>query len=178
MPRGLQITVPLSAPEWAGARALLLDYAAALGIDLCFQGFAGELERLPAEYGPPDGAFLLAQLDGQPVDCIALRPFDAGRGEVKRLYVADSVRGRGIGRALAVAIIGRARALSYRQLVLDTLESMVSAQALYRSLGFRPVAAYRFNPLPGVAYLGLELAPGPVDDGPRPPRADAAGSNE
>jgi putative acetyltransferase len=152
-----ELLEPASAADWTVARALLVEYAAGLGVDLCFQGFAEELERLPVEYGPPRGALLLARLAGHPVGCVALRPFDAGRGEVKRLYVAAAARRLGVGRALAAAIVARARGLGYRQLLLDTLDTMLAAQALYRSLGFRPTAAYRFNPLPGAAYFELDL---------------------
>ncbi|HXQ32089.1 MAG TPA: GNAT family N-acetyltransferase [Steroidobacteraceae bacterium] len=178
MQAGPDIREPWSAPDWAVARALLLEYAAALGADLGFQGFAEELKRLPQQYGPPRGAFLMARLDGRPVGCVGLRPFDAARREVKRLYVAAPARGVGIGRALTVAIVVRARSLGYRQLVLDTLDTMGSAQALYRSLGFRPVTAYRFNPLPGAAYFGLDLSSSSSDAGLGYPPADAARRNE
>ncbi|MBM3346976.1 MAG: GNAT family N-acetyltransferase [Betaproteobacteria bacterium] len=138
-------------------RELFLEYAAWLNEDLCFQGFKEELAGLPGAYARPDGRLLLAMLDAQAAGCIALRRFDADTAEVKRLWVRPAFRAGGLGRALAGRIIGEAREAGYRRLVLDTLAPMAPAIALYRSLGFREIAAYYDNPLPGAVYMGLEL---------------------
>jgi GNAT superfamily N-acetyltransferase len=143
--------------DWRQARRLVEEYAAGLGVDLSFQGFDRELERLALEYGPPQGCFLLAAGDDEPFGCVGLRRFAEGDAEVKRLYVAPGGRGQRVGRVLAEAIIAEGRRLGYSRLLLDTLPSMVSARSLYRSLGFRSIAPYRFNPIPGTAYLGLDL---------------------
>jgi putative acetyltransferase len=149
--------------DFAAARHLFEEYAAALGVDLCFQNFAHELATLPGDYAPPRGCLLLAGV-GRPVGCVALREL-AGRGsaaggEVKRLYVQPTVRGARVGHALAVAVIERARAIGYRTLKLDTLATMTQAQALYASLGFRECAPYYHNPLPDVVYMSLDLTSG------------------
>jgi len=96
--------------------------------------------------------------DAQAAGCIALRRVDAETGEVKRLWVRPAFRASGPGRALAARIISEAREAGYARLILDTLGTMALAMALYRSLGFRDIAPYDNNPLPGVVYMGLELA--------------------
>jgi GNAT superfamily N-acetyltransferase len=148
---------PAGITRWSDVRRLLEEYAASLPVDLAFQDFAGELARLESEYGPPGGAMLLAVDNGIAVGCVGLRRWSERTGEIKRLYVAPAARGRGLGRTLAEAIVALAAQLGYTRLVLDTLPSMQSAQALYLSLGFKPIEAYRFNPVPGTAYLELTL---------------------
>lgn len=140
------------------ARALFVEYAQWLKVDLCFQGFAEELKALPGAYAPPRGRLLLAGATHDAFACIALRPLDsAGLAEVKRLYVQPARRGERWGYRLAEDLIDEARAIGYRELKLDTLEWMTPARALYASLGFRECGAYYDNPLAGVVYMRLEL---------------------
>jgi ribosomal protein S18 acetylase RimI-like enzyme len=149
----------------AHVRRLFEAYQRELGVDLCFQGFARELASLPGEYSPPRGRLLLAGASNSPVGCAALRPLavadrpDGTVAEVKRLYLAPLARGSGLGRALVERLIAEARAIGYRELRLDTLAQMEVARALYRSLGFREIAPYYWNPLPGVRYMALALPP-------------------
>lgn len=153
----VRLVQPASRDDWSHARRLVEEYAASLGVDLSFQGIAHELAHLPHEYGPPSGAFVLAEDGGEFVGCAGVRRFADGIAEMKRMYTVRAVRGRGVGRLLAERVIADARALGYARLRLDTLPTMTAAHALYVSLGFRPTAAYRFNPVAGTAYLELEL---------------------
>ena len=140
------------------ARALFVEYAQWLKVDLCFQGFAEELKALPGAYAPPFGRLLLAGTTDAAFACIALRPLESARlAEVKRLYVQPAHRGQRWGYRLAERLIAEARVIGYRELKLDTLEWMTSARILYASLGFRECAAYYDNPLAGVVYMRLEL---------------------
>jgi carbonic anhydrase len=143
----------------ADARGLFQEYAASLDLDLSFQGFDDELETLPGKYSPPEGRLLLACENGQPAGCVALRPFEPGVCEMKRLYVRPQYRGSGLGRILIDRIIGEAKAAGYERMRLDSLASMTSAIALYRQFGFRDIPAYRENPITGSLFLELPLIP-------------------
>lgn len=138
-------------------RALFEEYAAALGVDLGFQDFDRELAELPGEYVPPGGRLLLALDEGNPAGCVALRPFEPGVCEMKRLYVRSSFRGTGLGRLLAERIVGAGREAGYERMRLDTLPAMAAARGLYESLGFVEIEAYRPNPIHGTTYFELAL---------------------
>jgi GNAT superfamily N-acetyltransferase len=135
-------------------RVMLREYARWLEVDLFFQNFEEELAGLPGDYRPPRGRLLVAEGAG----CIALRPIDDKICEMKRLYVRAEHRGTGLGRRLVLAVIEEAREIGYRRMRLDTMPKMDSAQRLYQTLGFRDIAAYRYNPEPGARFLELDLA--------------------
>jgi ribosomal protein S18 acetylase RimI-like enzyme len=139
-------------------RELFREYAAELGISLCFQNFEAELAGLPGAYAPPSGQLLVADADGAFAGCIALRPHAPGVGEMKRLFVRPAFRHRGVGRALLERVMAEALAAGYREVVFDTLPVMTAALRLYQSFGFVETAPYGGNPVPGALYFRKTLA--------------------
>lgn len=118
-----------------------------------------------AEFTPPAGVFVLVEgenLSGEPADvgCGGVRRIDDGphgsRFEVKHLWVQPHTRRLGYGRALMNELARRARELGATELVLDTNENLDAAAALYRSLGFTPIAPYNDNPN-ATTWLGRVL---------------------
>ncbi len=142
-------------------RDLFQEYAVQLGVDLCFQNFSLEVENLPGEYVAPRGALLVAILDGVFAGCCALRPLDSSdysnAAEMKRLYVRPGYRSLGLGRLLAEGVLDVARQGGYDCVLLDTLDDMEAARALYEDLGFTEVPPYYYNPIAGAHYLKVEL---------------------
>ena len=139
-------------------RRLFRAYVDSLDFDLDFQDFEDELAALPGPYAPPDGAILLAEVDGEPVGVVAVQPLDdEGACEMKRLYVMPDYRTRGLGRELAMTIVEEARKLGYNVMRLDTVTTMTTARRLYRSLGFAEREAYYHNPLADAVYMERPL---------------------
>jgi len=157
----IALCVPSAPDELDATRELFVTYAEGLGLDLCFQNFDVELSNLPGEYAGPRGALLLAKVDGAYAGCCALRPIDsvdyANACEMKRLYVRPEFRGLGLGRRLAERILELAQQADYACVLLDTLDDMESARALYEDLGFESIPPYYYNPIAGAHYLKVEL---------------------
>ena len=140
------------------ARTLFEEYAAGLGISLCFQNFDQELKNLPGDYAPPGGRLLLATEDDQLAGCVALRKLSTVTCEMKRLFVRPAYRGTGLGRVLVESVIDEARKLGYTQMRLDTLPGrMDKAIALYSSIGFKEIEPYYPNPVEGAKFMELDL---------------------
>ena len=133
------------------------EYSESLNFDLYFQNFDTEYADLPGEYAPPDGRLLLALYNTKIAGCVALKKLETSICEMKRLYVRPEFRSKGIGRNLAIAIIDEARKIGYKAMRLDTIPSMKQATALYKSLGFKKIAPYRYNPIEGAMYMELNL---------------------
>ena len=93
----------------------------------------------------------------KPSGSLPIAPFEHRICEMKRLYVLPRFRGTGLGRLLVEELGSDARSHGYRRMVLDTLPSMLPAQAVYSAMGFQPIPAYYDNPLPGVVYMALDL---------------------
>jgi ribosomal protein S18 acetylase RimI-like enzyme len=156
---GFEIRAAKGDADLAMIRELFLEYQDWLGVDLCFQDFEAELAALPGMYAPPRGRLFLVfdSDDGRLVGCVALRPRDGERAEMKRLYVRPDWRRRGLGRHLTELCLAEARDAGYRELCLDTLAQLHAARTLYRNMGFREIEAYYENPLDGVTYMALTL---------------------
>jgi ribosomal protein S18 acetylase RimI-like enzyme len=142
-------------------RALVEEYCLWIDLDLAFREIEAELDRLPGDYAPPTGSLLVGVVNGRIEALVAYRRFDAGIAEMKRLYVAPAARGRGLARALATALLERARASGYHTIYLDTLPKMGEAQRLYESLGFRDIPPYYDTSLPDTRFMACTLLPRP-----------------
>lgn len=157
----IEILSPRHEADLLQTKEIFLAYAKAINIDLCFQDFDTELANLPGDYSPPRGALLLAWVDQTLAGCCALRPIDssdyANAAEMKRLFVRPEFRGLGLGRQLAESIIDAARMSGYDSVLLDTLDDMEIARAMYEDLGFKEIPPYYHNPLAGAHYLKVDL---------------------
>lgn len=158
----ISLSTPQDTRELEILRGLFSEYARSLAIDLGFQNFEQELRELPGEYAAPRGALLLAWVDGQAAGCCALRPLDtadyANACEMKRLYVRPAFRKLGLGRQLSEAVLDAARVQGYDHVLLDTLDDMEAARALYEDLGFVDIPPYYHNPIAGAHYLLATLS--------------------
>ena len=136
-------TCQASTPDQIGlARMLFEEYGGWLGIDLSCQGFAAELTGLPGRYAPPGGRLLLAMTGDDTASCAALRPLGDGTCEMKRLFVRQEFRGRGLGKILAARVVQEARTIGYqaggrrKQIPPVTFEKRLRAVKLHLEEGF------------------------------------------
>jgi GNAT superfamily N-acetyltransferase len=148
-----QIVEPARPAELDDVRALMRAFVAwhrarhVEDIDLIERyfdqrAFDEELDGLPGKYARPRGRLLLAYLDGQPAGCAALRDLGDGACEMKRMFVPQIFRGRGVGRALAARIIVEGKEAGYRTMRLDTSRRQSEAIRLYEHAGFRRIPPY------------------------------------
>jgi GNAT superfamily N-acetyltransferase len=98
----------------------------------------------PALASPPQGTFLVAWIDGEPVGCGALKPLDSNPtiGEIKRMYTAPSARRLGVSRAILVRLEAVAAELGYARVQLETGTAQPEALALYESSGWHRITPY------------------------------------
>ena len=155
-----EFIIAQSEEDYREAAALLREYEAGLGIDLCFQGFPEELESLERMYGPPGGRFLIVRQGELTAGCVALRDLGGKICEMKRLYVRPDFRGRGLGRRCAEEIVRIAGEMGYTAMRLDTLPTMQEAIALLPLDRFHAeTAPYAENPVQGALFMELGLEP-------------------
>jgi putative acetyltransferase len=133
------------------------EFADSIAETLCFQDFEAEVTGLPGRYAPPSGCLILAMEGETPAGCVALRDLGDGTCEMKRLYVAPSYRGRGVGRLLVGEVVRGAEWLGYRRMVLDSMPEMTGALALYREFGFVEMAPYWDHPTGRAVFMERPL---------------------
>ncbi|MEU0739337.1 GNAT family N-acetyltransferase [Streptomyces sp. NPDC006134] len=130
-----------------------------------------ELEReIAAESGadlaPPRGVLLVARYEGEPAGTAGVRLLDAATAELKRVFVAEGLRGRGGAALLVGAAEDAARALGAAEMVLDTRGDLVEARALYARLGYTETEAYNSSPY-AEHWFRKSLIPHGPGPGPR-----------
>jgi hypothetical protein len=152
----------VGAEDVAAVRRLLRGYGDYLAANpagaanICIEGYAQELERLPEPYF----ALLLAEVDGVAAGCVALRRVakDEWGCEMKRLWVDGGFRGFGLGRRLVEEAVRWARGMGWKTMYLDTVPAaMPEANRLYAAMGFERTERFNENPLPGVVFFRLRL---------------------
>jgi drug/metabolite transporter (DMT)-like permease/GNAT superfamily N-acetyltransferase len=134
------------------AEETMANMAQRLGLEAAY--FAEERQRFDDWYGGERGRALLATVDGSPAGVVVLRPFGEDSAELRRMYVRQTFRRRGLARALVRAVVDEARELGYSRLLLMTSDEFEGAVALYESEGFVRVGPYR----PAAAAASVALA--------------------
>jgi len=149
--RAAAVEIRVEKPDSAAALSCLESYYRELAER--FEGGYDPAVALPLgpdKLTPPTGCFIVGHLDGTPIACGALRVKDAGIGEIKRMWVAASARGLGVGRRMLMSLEEHARRFGLSVLRLDTNKVLKEAQNLYRTSGYQEVA--RFNDEPYAHY--------------------------
>ena len=148
------LRISVESPHSADAQTCLLSYYAELAarFDAGFDMQAAHNEPLDS-LAPPLGWFLVARLNGEAVGCAGLRRIEEQVGELKRMWISPAARGRGVARALLAHVEDLARSAGFTEMRLDTNKALIEAHTLYRSAGYREIAAYNDN-----AYAHLWFA--------------------
>ena len=121
------------------------------------QKYDDELADLRHKFGEPDGRLHIAFLGERAVGCVGMKRQDERSCELKRLYVRPEYRGRGLARYMSELILAEAKKAGYERVLLDTLDFLKDAQALYKRLGFRETPKYNDSPMKNAMYMEYEL---------------------
>jgi DNA-binding MarR family transcriptional regulator/GNAT superfamily N-acetyltransferase len=141
------VTVEVEDPSSTAARLCIESYFAEL--DARFDAGFDPAQSISAdvdELTEPAGLLLVARLRGEPVGCGALKLHGRKPAEIKRMWVAPSARGLGVGRRILSELEDRARRHGVKHVRLETNRTLKEAGALYRSAGFVEVAAFNDEP--------------------------------
>lgn len=153
----LQFKIAQTSEDFQIAKALFEEYAAALNVDLCFQGFDEELKTIHVQYNLPKGCLILVYEKEKVIGCAAIRVYKDQSCELKRMYLKPECRGKNIGKELLQFMFSKAKELGYSKMLLDTLPQMQTALHLYKQFGFVQIESYRFNPVEGTVYMEKQL---------------------
>ena len=139
------------------------------------EGTDADLYDLDSAYAGTGGSFdVLVDAQGLVVGTVGVSPLGAGRCELRKMYLAPELRGRGLGKRLLLHALERARQLGFRRVELETASVLRAAIRLYESFGFRPFAPDHRSAGPGRADLAYFLDLG----GPGPAEPDDAADRE
>jgi GNAT superfamily N-acetyltransferase len=145
--------------DFLKARELFMEYARSLDFDLHFQNFETELKEIDIQYNKPHGGLILIidASSGQAIGCAGIRKNEDTVAELKRMFIQESHRNKGLGKELMQKAVELAKDLGYNKIRLDTLDTMNAAMAVYEKAGFNQTGAYRYNPHKNVRYYELKL---------------------
>jgi putative acetyltransferase len=134
-----------------------------------------DLANIETSYVSPGGSFdLLVDSAGVVVGTVGLFALGAGRCELRKMYLAQGHRGRGLGKRLVERAIARARELGFHRIELETASVLKRAGQLYEAYGFRPCVPQHLSPRCDRAYyLELEHDPAEVRPSAEPPGSRA-----
>ncbi len=102
-------------------------------------GEQNRAQYIPHNFTEDMDDVVIAYDGAEPAGCAAIKRFEAACAEVKRVFVRDSHRGRGISKLLMAALEQKAREKGCNTLILETGEPLRAAMGLYRSIGFRVI---------------------------------------
>jgi putative acetyltransferase len=145
--------------DFRKARNLFIEYANSLDFDLHFQNFDKELEEIDIQYNKPGGGLILIieSFTSKEVGCAGIRKSEEKIAELKRMFIKEEHRNKGLGKQLLQRAIELSKELGYEKIRLDTLDTMKPAIALYEKFGFKQTVAYRYNPFKNVKFYELRL---------------------
>ena len=144
----------------AGLVSVDVEDPASTAARFCIESYFAELDtRFDAGFDPgrsisadvdeltePAGLLLVARLRGEPIGCGALKLHGRGPAEIKRMWVAPSARGLGVGRRILSELEEQARRRGVRLVRLETNRTLKEAGGLYRATGYVEVEAFNDEP--------------------------------
>ena len=129
--------------QWANAR-VNEEFGVSFDIATMLEGDMQDL----AKFMPPSGRLLLGYAEEDLAGMACLKQLTPEIGEIKRMYVRRSHRKAGLGRALINRLLQEAQDIGYQLVRLDSTRFMREAHQLYRSTGFKEIAAYAGSEIP------------------------------